>query len=79
MNHPANGHLPETGFVRLSVVLAHVPVGKSTWWAGVQSGRFPKLHWLGPRITAWRAEDIHQLIADLGRVVTSRNEVADDE
>ena len=56
---------PETGFVRLSQILAPngpIPVGKSTWWAGVKSGRFPQPIKLGPRITAWRVEDIRALI-----------------
>jgi predicted DNA-binding transcriptional regulator AlpA len=40
-----------------------VPVCKSTWWAGVKSGRFPApVKHLGPRITAWRVEDIRRLI-----------------
>lgn len=60
-------HLPSTGFVRLPTILAHVPVGKSTWWEGVRSGRFPQPIKLGPRITAWRAEDIHNLIAQLSK------------
>ena len=34
--------LPETGFIRLPIVLHHIPVSKSTWWAGVKSGRYPK-------------------------------------
>lgn len=57
--------LPETGFVRLSTILAPrgpIPVSRSTWWAGVKSGRYPKPIKLGPRITAWRAEDIRKLI-----------------
>jgi predicted DNA-binding transcriptional regulator AlpA len=57
--------LPETGFLRLSSILAPkgpIPVGKSTWWAGVKSGRFPQPVKLGPRITAWRVEDIRDLI-----------------
>ncbi|MFO0388380.1 MAG: helix-turn-helix transcriptional regulator [Alphaproteobacteria bacterium] len=54
--------LPETGFIRLPAVLAVIPVSKSTWWAGVKSGRFPKSVKLGDRITAWRAEDIRALI-----------------
>ena len=54
--------LPETGFVRLPIILAHIPVGKSTWWAGVKSGRFPQPVKLGPRTTAWRVEDIKALI-----------------
>jgi predicted DNA-binding transcriptional regulator AlpA len=54
-----------TGLLRLSSIIAPhgpIPVGKSTWWAGVKSGRFPKPVKLGPRTTAWRAEDIHALI-----------------
>lgn len=37
---------------------------KSTWWAGVKSGRFPAPVKLGPRITAWRDSDIQQLIQE---------------
>ena len=58
-------HFPLTGFVRLTSVLAPngpIPVGRSTWWAGVKSGRFPKPVKLGPRTTAWRVEDIRALI-----------------
>jgi prophage regulatory protein len=54
-----------TGFLRLTSILAPrgpIPVSKSTWWAGVKSGRFPKPVKLGPRITAWRIEDIRALI-----------------
>ena len=57
--------LPETGFVRLSSILAprgQIPVSKSTWWAGIKTGRFPKPIKLGPRITAWRVDDIRALI-----------------
>jgi predicted DNA-binding transcriptional regulator AlpA len=57
--------LPETGFVRLKKILAPtgpIPVSKSTWWAGVKEGRFPKPVKLGPRTTAWRVEDIRRLI-----------------
>jgi predicted DNA-binding transcriptional regulator AlpA len=57
---------PKSGFVRLASILAPngpIPVSKSTWWEGVKSGRFPSPLKLGPRITVWRAEDIHELIA----------------
>jgi prophage regulatory protein len=57
--------LPETGFVRLSSILAPrgpIPVSKSTWWAGVKKGRYPQPVKLGRRITAWRVEDIRKLI-----------------
>lgn len=55
---------PETGFVRLSQILAPagpIPVSKSSWWAGVKDGRFPKPVKLGPRTTVWRVEDIRAL------------------
>ena len=54
--------LPETGFLRLPEVLKLYPVSKSTWWAGVRSGRYPQPVKLGERATAWRAEDIRALI-----------------
>lgn len=57
--------LPETGFLRLPHVLAPdgpLPISKSTWWAGIKAGRYPAGVKLGPRITAWRVEDIRRLI-----------------
>jgi prophage regulatory protein len=54
--------LPETGFLRLPEVLRYFPVSKSTWWAGIKSGRYPKGIKLGERATAWRVEDIRALI-----------------
>jgi prophage regulatory protein len=58
--------LPNEGFVRLKSIIAPrgpIPVGKSTWWAGVKDGRYPQPVKLGPRITAWRVEDIRALMA----------------
>jgi predicted DNA-binding transcriptional regulator AlpA len=60
--------LPETGFVRLPQVLKVFPVSKSTWWAGVKDGRFPQPVKLGPKMTAWRVEDIRELIASHSKV-----------
>ncbi len=54
--------LPSTGFLRLHQVLEYYPVSRSTWWAGVKSGRYPQSVKLGPRMTAWKAEDIRALI-----------------
>jgi prophage regulatory protein len=56
--------LPDAGFVRLPTILAHFPISKSSWWSGVKAGRFPKPVKLGPRISAWRVEDIKALIAN---------------
>lgn len=62
--------LPEAGLVRLSQILGDkkkgippiIPVSKSTWWAGVKSGRYPKPIKLGERTTCWNVNDIRQLI-----------------
>ena len=65
--------LPETGFLRLKQIIGDpkaeppippiFPVGKSSWWDGVRSGRYPAPVKLGPRMTAWRVESIRDLIA----------------
>jgi predicted DNA-binding transcriptional regulator AlpA len=57
-----SSNLPEVGFVRLPDVLNVYPVSKSHWWTGVKEGRYPKPVKLGPKITAWRVEDIRALI-----------------
>lgn len=67
--------LPETGYLRLAQIVGRpatddspaipgiIPVSRSTWWAGVRSGRYPQpTRALGSRITAWRIEDIRALI-----------------
>ena len=65
--------LPETGYLRIWQIIGDanarppippvIPVSKSTWWAGVKSGRYPQpVRSLGRRITAWRVEDIRALI-----------------
>ena len=55
--------LPETGFVRLPTILALYPIiSRSAWYLGIKTGRYPKPVKLGPRMSAWRAEDIRALI-----------------
>ena len=57
--------LPQTGFLRLPAIIAPngpIPVSKSTWWAGIKTGRYPKPVKLSTRISAWRVEDIRDLI-----------------
>ena len=58
--------LPVIGFLRLPQVLEIIPVSKSAWWQGCKDGRFPKPVKLGPKTTAWRAEDITDLIKKIG-------------
>ena len=55
--------LPQVGYLRLKDVLALIPVSKSTWWAGVREGRFPKpTYKFGTRIRAWDVRDIRPLL-----------------
>lgn len=63
---PKSPLLPQEGFVRLPTILAVFPVSKSGWWKGVQTNLYPQPVKLGPRLTAWRVEDIRQLIANAG-------------
>ena len=51
-----------SGFLRLSQVLALIPVSKSVWWEGCKTGRFPRPIKLGPRTTVWLAEDVQEFI-----------------
>ena len=53
--------LPATGFVRLPQIIGPtgpLPVSRSTFWAGIKAGIYPSPVKLGPRISAWRVEDI---------------------
>lgn len=64
--------LPAFGFMRLPAVLAAYPVSRSTWWAGVKTGRYPQPIKLGLRVTAWRVEDIRALIEKCSEVEDSQ-------
>ena len=48
--------------LRLGDVLAIINVSRSTWWAGIKSGRFPKPIKLGPRTSRWDSRDIYALV-----------------
>lgn len=45
-----------------------LPVGRSTFLAGVKSGKYPKPVKLGERTTAWRKADILALLNSVGEV-----------
>lgn len=60
-----SNEIPKTGFVRLPTILSVIPVCRSSWWNGVKSGKYPKPVKLSANTTAWKAEDIHTLIARL--------------
>jgi len=64
--YPAEGFLRERQILGDPLACPHIPaiipVSRSTWWRGIQSGRFPAPIKLGPRITVWRATDIYDLL-----------------
>jgi predicted DNA-binding transcriptional regulator AlpA len=62
----------ENALLRLTQVLELIPVSKSSWWAGVKSGRFPQPVKLGPRTTAWKASDIAALVESLSKKETEK-------
>jgi prophage regulatory protein len=71
-NDKSKPTLPEIGFLRLTQIIgdakadppipAIIPVSRSTWWAGVKSGRYPRQRKLGPKISVWPVESIQELI-----------------
>jgi predicted DNA-binding transcriptional regulator AlpA len=52
--------------LRVKEVLQYIPVGKSTWWEGVRTGRYPTPVRLSPRVTAWKLSSIMQLVDGKG-------------
>ena len=59
--------LPEVGYLRLSQILNIIPISKSARWEGCRSGLYPKPVKLGPRTTAWRVEDIRELMERINK------------
>lgn len=57
---------PINPLLRLPQVLQIVPVGRSTWWQWVASGKAPSPVKLGPRCTAWREQDIRKFVEAMG-------------
>ncbi len=73
-----NARAPNERLLRLKEIIGPggiIPVSKSTWWAGVKAGRFPKPVKVTPGVTAWRRSDLDALIADLSNGALSRGAV----
>ena len=41
---------------------ALLPIGRSSFWAGIQKGIYPQGIKLGPRTTVWRVQDIRAIV-----------------
>ena len=46
---------------------AIIPISKSSWWAGVKTGRFPQAIKLGKNTTAWREDEVRELVDTLSK------------
>lgn len=68
--------LPPTGHVRLRDILAHLPIGRSTWWRWVREGKVPQPIKLSEQVCLWRAEDVHKLIRDRAAASSQREPAA---
>ena len=73
--------LSDNGFLRIVHIIGDpkrgippiIPVSKSTWWAGVATGRYPQpLRHNG--ITLWRLSDIRKLIENIEIEATALKE-----
>jgi predicted DNA-binding transcriptional regulator AlpA len=79
MSYPI-GRFGGERLLRLREIIAPhgpLPIGRSTWWAGVKTGIFPQPVKIGQRITAWRTEDIRDLV-ERRSGVGSRSEQASE-
>jgi prophage regulatory protein len=60
--------LPSEGFLRLNQIVGNknchpiIPISKSSWWAGVKKGIYPKPIKLSKRTTVWKISDIRKII-----------------
>lgn len=69
-----NPIIPTAGFLRLKQILgdpkagipAIIPISRSSWYEGINAGKYPAPIKLSERCSAWRAEDIRQLVNELG-------------
>ena len=57
--------IPDDALWRLPTVLQRYPVSRSSWWAGVKSGRYPAPIRISSRCVAWKASAIRDLINSL--------------
>ena len=64
------GALPETGYVRIWQIVGdkrkgvepYIPITRSSWYAGIKDGRYPKPVKLGERVAMWDVEDVRAVV-----------------
>jgi prophage regulatory protein len=66
--------IPSTGFLSINQItsckaqgrVGILPVARSTWIKGVESGQFPKPVRFGARLVLWKAEDVRLVVENGG-------------
>jgi prophage regulatory protein len=60
--HKTSNYDETDALLRLEDVLRILQISKSTWWAGIRNGCFPKPVKLGERMSRWRRSEIMALV-----------------
>lgn len=68
-----------SGFLRVNQIVGDskrgiqplIPIGRSTWWQWVSSGKAPQPVKLGSRTTVWRTQDIREFIENFNAEVAN--------
>lgn len=55
-----------------------LPIGRSTFLAGVREGKYPKPVKLGQKTTAWRKADIQKLVDSFNETSEETNSAGDE-
>jgi len=50
---------------RLKDVLRLIPISKSSWFSGIQQGKYPPGHLLSERTRVWKSSEIQAIIDNL--------------
>ena len=58
-------YLKEKRLLRLKDILKILPIGRSTWYHWIQLGLAPKPIHISLRISAWKAQDIENLVDEM--------------
>ena len=54
-------------YLRLKSVLELIPISRSTWYLWIQRGIAPQPTHLSLRVAAWKAQEIKDLLEDMGK------------
>jgi prophage regulatory protein len=57
--------LPDEGFCRLPSVLSVMGISKTSFYAGIKSGKYPKGKLLSERCRVWSVSEIRNLLSQI--------------